>query len=60
MKNVLKGSLGWVFIRDGLVPKMCTSGDRQSKTVPILGCRVLVYANQIRMLPVHDIAIKVP
>ena len=46
--------------RDGLVPKMRTSGGRQSKTVPIPGFRVLVHPNQIWMFPLHDITIKVP
>ena len=36
-------------IRNGLVPKMCTSGGRQCKTVPILGFRVLVHPNQTWM-----------
>ena len=35
-----------VYIRNGLVWKICTSGGRQCKTVPIPGLRVLVYPNQ--------------
>ena len=48
-----------VFIRDGSVPKMCTSGGRQCKTVPIPGLRVLVHPNQTWLFPLNDITIKV-
>ena len=49
--------------RDELVSKMCTSGGRQCKTVPIPGLRILVHPNQtwtFWMFPLKDIAIKVP
>ena len=35
-----------VMIRDGSVSKMCTSGGRQYKTVPILGLHILVHPNK--------------
>ena len=46
--------------RDGSVPKMCTSGGRQCKTVPIPELRVLVHPNQTWTFPLNDIAIKFP
>ena len=49
-----------IFSRDGSVSKMCTSGGRQCKTVPIPGLRVLVHPNQTWTFPLNDIAIKVP
>ena len=49
-----------IAARDGSVPKMCSSGGRQSKTIPIPGLRVLVLPNQTWMFPVYNIAIKVP
>ena len=49
-----------IFIRDGSVSKMCTSGGRQCKTVPILELRVLVHPNQTWIFPLNNIAIKVP
>ena len=48
-----------VLIRDGSVPKMCTSGGRQSKTAPILGLHILLHPNQTWTFPVNDIAIKI-
>ena len=53
-------NLVWVFTRDGSVSKMCTSGGRQCKTVPIPELRVLVHPNQTWIFPLNDIAIKVP
>ena len=49
-----------VLRRDGSVSKMCTSGGRQCKTVPIPELRVLVHPNQTWIFPLNDIAIKVP
>ena len=46
--------------RDGSVPKMCTSGGRQCKTVPIPGLYILVNPNQTWTFPLNKIAIKVP
>ena len=45
---------------DGSVPKMCTSGGHQCKTVPIPGLHVLVHPNQTWTFPLNNIAIKVP
>ena len=49
-----------VNCRDGSVSKMCTSGGRQCKTVPIPELHVLVHPNQTWIFPLNDIAIKVP
>ena len=49
-----------INIRDGSVSKMCTSGGRQCKTVPIPELRVLVHPNQTWIFPLNNIAIKVP
>ena len=50
---------GIVLCRDGSVSKICTSGGRQCKTVPIPGLRILVHPNQTWTFPLNDIAIKV-
>ena len=42
------------FTKDGSVSKICTSGGRQCKTVPILGLRVLVQPKQTWTFPLQQ------
>ena len=55
-------ALGWATasVRDGSVPKMCTSGGHQCKTAPIPGLCVLVPPSQTWTFPLNNVAIKVP
>ena len=46
--------------RDGSVPKMCTSGGCQCKTVLIPGLCGLVHPNQTWTFPLFEIATNVP
>ena len=47
-----------LLIREGSVPRMCTSGGRQCESIRIAGLEILVHPNQTWMFSFYDITIK--